>query len=211
MSCSISTCSTITYDAPGGVITKNCYSNSPIDPRYVKQYNPPRCPPPVNNDPRRNEIYRPPTLCRSEPLSHSEYLRRLKANNNKPLSSPASLVQVGSGVYTRTIWTETRPAAGCCNGQDLVLPAVPAVHPGGHALESGMLTEMRGAVAARGDVSKFDNTNRTEDVTTLRRQGLAIASDDSFAAPAGSIRNVCETCGLSGTTDVDPGRPTCNC
>lgn len=206
----VSTCSTLAASVPGSKVVGKCTSHPAVSPLYVKQYNPVCCPDPVNNDPRRNEIYRPPTLCRSEPLSHSEYLRRLKANNNKPLSSPASLVQVGEGAYKKTIWTETRPADGCCNGNDLVLPPVPAVHPGGHALDSGMLTEMRGAVAARGDVSKFDQVNRTEDITTLRRQGLAIASDDSFAAPAGSTRTVCTTCGLEGTTSVDPGTG-CQC
>jgi hypothetical protein len=180
------------------------------DPRYVPVYTPVSCPDPVNNDPKRNDAYCAPALCRSEPLSHSEYLRKLKANNGRAVSSAANLLQVGSGRYTTTIWTTSEAAGSCCNGNDSVLPAVPAVHPGGHALDSGHLTEMRGANAARGTVSKFDSVNKTEDITMLRRKGLAIAADNSFGAPAGSTRTTCDVCSLSGTTTVDPGTG-CGC
>jgi hypothetical protein len=88
-----------------------------------------------------NEAYCAPALCRSEPLSHSEYLRKLKANNGRAVSSAANLLQVGSGRYTTTIWTTSEAAGSCCNSND----SVPAVHPGGRALDSGHLTEMRGA------------------------------------------------------------------
>jgi len=87
----------------------------------------------------------------------------------------------------------------CDNGANSVLPAVPAVHPGGHALDSGLLTEMRGANAGRGTLSWYDRVNRTEEITTLRRKGLAIAADATFNAPAGELRTVCTSCGLSGT------------
>ncbi len=189
-----------------------CCSTQAINPASVPQYIPKCCPTPPNTDPRRFEVYCPPVVSRSEPLSHSEYLRRLKANNGKALSSPDCLVQYGEGVYKKTIWTETADGGRCCNGDGGTLPAVPAVHQGGTALDAGLLTESRGAYAARGSVSVYDQTNRTEDVTTLRRQGLAISGDDSFDAPAGATRTVCTTCGFSGTTTaVNPGNPTCNC
>jgi len=84
----------------------------------------------------------------------------------------------------------------CDNGTDPVLPAVPAVHPGSRAIDSGLLTEMRGANAGRGTLTWYDKVNRTEAMTTLRRKGLAIAADDTFNAPAGQKRVLCKTCGL---------------
>jgi len=174
--------------------------------KYVPVYVPKCCVEPVNNDPNRNNYYIKPAPSRSEPLSHHEYLRKKKENNGQAISAPENLVQVGQGVYKRTLWTAVN--GSCCNRNDLVLPAVPAVHQGEHALDSGLLTAMRGANAARGTVSKFDLVNRTAETTTLKRQGLAIAADNSFNAPAGSVRSLCNNCQLSGTT-INPGT-ACN-
>jgi len=155
------------------------------------------------------DAYCPPVASRSEPLSHYEYLRKLKANNGGAISGTTNLLQVGPTNYKTTIWTATTTVG---NGLDLVLPAVPHVKAFGDALDAGLLTEMRGANAGRGDISKFDLTNRTADITTLRVKGTAIASDDSFAAPAGvsSTRTLCPNCHFSGTTQLNPGA-RCNC
>ena len=174
-------------------MTSRCRAINMANPKYVPVYKPKCCPEPINTDPRRFEAYKTPVHCRSEPLSHSEYLRRLKDNNFKQLSSPDSILLKGTGVYATTIWTDGG-SGSCCLENDLVLPAVPAVHPGGHALDSSLVTEMRGANAGRSDVSSVDLVNRTEDITTLRRKGQAIALDSSFAAPAGMERTVCGPC-----------------
>ena len=164
------------------------------------------CPPPANTDPRRLYAYCPPVVSRSEPLSHSEYLRMRKANNNVPLSSSSSLVQTGQGAYTRTIWTAT--PTSCCNNPSnptltgVALPAVPAVIQGGSAQPASMTTRAAGATAARGTLSHYDTTNHTEWNTTYRHMGLAISTD----------KYACPTCGLSGTTPPTvPGNPTCGC
>lgn len=172
------------------------------DPLYVPVYVPKCCPTPENLDPRRNEVYCPSPPSRSEPLSHQEYLRRLKANNNVPLSiAKTKQVTVGEGVYQRAIWTSAGDA--CSLGSDLVLPAVPPARGALYAQDSGLLTEQRGAFAGRGTVSKFDKTNHTAGITTLRKKGMAIAGDDSFMAPAGSTRTLCEVCTLIGT-NINP-------
>ena len=158
------------------------------------------CPTPANNDPRRFSGYCPSPRSLSEPLSHSEYLRRRMANNNQPLSTQASMTQTGQGEYTRTLWTQQAPAGVCCTNQ--VLPAVPAVIQGGSAPTAGMTTKMKGAEAARGTVSTYDITNHTEWNTTYRRMGLAIQTDQYG----------CGSCGLTGTTrEVVPGNPECDC
>ena len=177
-------------------MTSRCRVHVAPNPRYVPVYNPICCPDPVNTDPRRTEVYCPPIKSRSEPLSGAEYIRKLKANGGRALSGSANTVVVGSATpaYATTLWMTA--GGDCNNGADLVLPAVPAVHAGGHALDSGLLTEMRGANAGRGAVSVYDTTNRTEGITTLRRQGLAIAADDSFNAPAGQKRVLCKKCGF---------------
>ena len=185
-------------------VKKGCCKTNYIDPTYVPVYVPACSPDPVNMDPKHNEFYQKPTLCRSEPLSHAEYIRKLKANAGVKLSVAASkAVTVGQGIYKRTIWTSAGDA--CSLDSDLVLPAVPAVLDHGKARDAWQYTEMKGAYAGRGTVSKFDSVNRTEDITRLRRQGLAIAADDSFMAPANMKRVLCEVCTLVGTTDVDPG------
>lgn len=166
------------------------------------------CPPKTNTDPRRNIPYCKPTPSRSEPLSHAEYLRKLKANNTTALSSPNKTLQVGLNTpYPKTIWTQTEQS-DCLSGQ--VLPPVPEVHPRSTALEAGLTTMMEGAAAARGTLSKYDTTNHGEWNTTYRRQGLAIIQDTSYKAPAGGERAECTICTLSGTSsNVVPGNPTC--
>ena len=184
-------------------IKKGCCKFTP-DPLYVPIYVPKCCPEPRNRDPKRKEFYQKPIVSRSEPLSGAEYLRQIKANNTQALSSGnTKRVTVGEGEYTRTIWTT---ASGACSlDSDLVLPAVPPVLGRLQSRDAWQYTEMKGAYAGRGTVSKFDSVNRTEDMTRLRRQGLAIAADDSFMAPARGKRVLCEVCTLVGTTDVDPG------
>jgi hypothetical protein len=184
-------------------IKKGCCKFTP-DPLYVPIYVPKCCPEPRNRDPKRKEFYQKPIVSRSEPLSGAEYLRQIKANNTQALSSGnTKRVTVGEGEYTRTIWTT---ASGACSlDSDLVLPAVPPVLGRLQSRDAWQYTEMKGAYAGRGTVSKFDSVNRTEDITRLRRQGLAIAADDSFMAPARGKRVLCEVCTLVGTTDVDPG------
>jgi len=173
------------------------------------------CPPPANTDPRRKNPYIPPNPSRSEPLSHSEYLRRLKSNNNGALSSPNTILQVGEGKYARTIWTQSKNQCGnCSNSKGQVIPAV---NPGGRARDASMTIMMAGATAARGSLSKYDLTNRTEWNTTYRRQGLAIIQDPSYKIAAGATPVDIECTPereaavvLQGTTDVVPGNPS-NC
>ena len=169
----------------------------------------PCCPDKVNTDPRRHNPYIPPSPSRSEPLSHAEYLRLKKANNNCALSGSSLQTTAGKATatkYEKTIWTETKVSLPI----QIQTQPVPKVHPGGHAIEAGLLTMMNGSVEARGTISKFDTTNRNEFNTTYRRQGLAIVQDDSFKAPAGGTREICEEgCAIEGTKDVVPGNPGC--
>ena len=183
-------------------LKRGCCKTTTRDPLYVPEYNPPCCPVPRNPDPKHREFYCPSPPSRSEPLSHQEYLRKLKANNGIALSnSKTKNVIVGEGKYQTTIWTAAGDA--CSYRNDLVLPAVPPVRGQLYAQDSGMLTSQREAFAGRGTLSRFDKVNRTEGITLLRRKGLTIAGDDSFQAPAGG-RRVCEVCHLIGTTEVDP-------
>ena len=166
------------------------------------------CGTPANTDPLRNILYCPTTPSRSEPMSHAEYLRRKKANNNGAVSSSSNLV-VGSGSYQKTIWTAGSPS--CCR-TGLVLPAVPAVHPGGHALDASMTTKMAGDVAARGTLGHYDTVNHTEGTTTRRREGMAVINDPSYKAPAGGARTLCANCAASGTSsNVVLRNPSCSC
>lgn len=181
----------------------HCSCSSPVDPKSIPSYSPTCCVHSANTDPRRNTAYCPPTPSRSEPMSHAAYLRRLKANNNGALSSTNNLV-VGTGSYQQTIWSASSPS--CCTAGN-VLPAVPAVHPGGHALDSGIKTKMDGDVAARGTTSRYDNVNHTEGITTRRREGMAVINDPTYNAPAGSLRPLCANCLLAGTSS----NPSCPC
>lgn len=161
-------------------MTSRCRSqyNPPRDPLYVPVFTPLACPDPVNLDPRRNQAYCKPTHVLSQPLSHQEYLRKLVANNGRAISTGA-LVQNGSGQYTRTDWMAT---SGSC-----VLANVPV--PAAQPFPGAGLTELKNSYnAARGTIGKFDLTNRTAEITTLKRAGLAVSSS------AG-----CTTCNISGT------------
>jgi hypothetical protein len=143
------------------------------------------CPP--NPSTLRTLPYCKPVISRSEPLSHSEYLRMRKASN-APVSA-SSLLQIGDGSYKKTIWTA---APSCCN------TAVPAVTQAG--IQASLTTKERGAIAARGTLSQYDTTNRTEWNTTYRAMGLAIATDKYPTC----------ACGITGTTaPTVPG--TCKC
>ena len=164
------------------------------DRRYVPVWTPLTCPDPVNTDPKRNEVYCKPKRSFSEPLSSSEYLALVKQRQGQRLSNSTKVVTVGTGEYKHKIWTTV----------DVSSNIVPAVHPGGYALDSSAYTEARGAYAARGSVSKFDSTNRTEDQTTHRRAGLAIAASSVF----NSSGTTCSKCGFSGST-ISPGNPEC--
>jgi hypothetical protein len=178
-----------------------------VDPSTIPKYVPKCCPVPANTDPRRNIPYVKPKPSRSEPLSHHEYLRQKKANNNSAVSAPSVLRQTPiTGQYQTTLWMES----GKCCSSGAVLPPVPAVHQGGHALESGLLTKMEGAAAARGKLGHYDTTNHTEWNTTYRKQGIAVIQDNEFKAPAGGTRESCTGCVLEGTSNqVVPGNPTC--
>ena len=159
--------------------------------------------------------YKPPLVSRSEPLSHSEYLRMKKANFQGPLSG--NVVQTsGTTKYNQTIWTQLanpdKYVPAPTQHPPVQNPPIPQVHPGGKALDAGMGTMMAGSVAARGKRSVYDTVNRNESNTTYRRQGMAIVQDPTYKAPAGGFRELCTTnkgCVLEGTTDVVPGNPEC--
>lgn len=145
-----------------------CISQA-ISQQYVPVYSPPCCPTPSNTDPRRTEAYCPPTRSFSEPLSHAEYLRRLKANNTAPLSSTNALVQYGEGEYRKTIWTESTVGGACCP----VNPTAPAAQK---YLDAGMHTMMKGAKAAA--VKGINDKNGVpESLHTLQKQGQAIFTE----------------------------------
>jgi hypothetical protein len=114
-------------------------------------------------------------------LSHGEYLRQLVANNGVAISS-GPLTQHGDGVYAKTDWMASR--GGC------ILPNVPVPKV---SSEGAAQTFALQATSGRGTVSQYDSVNRTEDLTALRRAGLAITSS------AG-----CTNCTLSGTTNNPP-------
>ena len=143
---------------------------------YVPVYTPIACPDPVNLDPKRNEIFCKQAQCRSEPLSHSEYLRKLVENNGVGISR-GTLLQQGTGVYKTTNWMAT---SGPCLRNTPVPPAQPFV-------SAGLNTEIKGAMASRGTRSLYDSVNTNDESTTNRRGGQAIAADKG-----------CNTCTLAG-------------
>ncbi len=148
-----------------------CCTSQPVAQQYVPVYAPPCCPVPPNTDPRRfSQAYCPPTRSFSEPLSHAEYLRRLKANNTAPISSTNALVQYGEGEYRKTIWTEN--AAPCCPGG--AMPAVPAAQT---QLDEGLRTESKGAKAAA-IIGLNDEQGVPESLHTLQKQGQAIFTEE---------------------------------
>lgn len=144
--------------------------SQPVAQQYVPAYTPSCCPLPANTDPRRiSQVYCPPTRSFSEPLSHAEYLRRLKANNTAPISSTNALVQYGEGEYRKTIWTETKSGGSCCPGGGVAMPAVPAVQT---RIDEGLRTESKGAKAAA--VSTRDEPGIPESTHTLQKEGQAL-------------------------------------
>ena len=187
----------------------------PLTAAYIPRYIPKCCPPPPNNDPKQWSPYVKPTPSRSVPLSHHEYLKKKKANGFAPLSAQAALTQVGTistiGTYTTTLWTETNTNGVCCPST-IAHILVPAVTPGGSAKAAGVTTAERKAFAGRGDISVLDTTNHIESLTTLRRQGYAVAGDVTFNAPAGGFRTPCTSCALAGTSNtVEIGSAHCTC
>jgi hypothetical protein len=183
---------------------------TPITAAYIPRYVPACCPPEVNTDPRRNTPYCPTTPSRSLPLSNAEYLRKRRQANWAPLSAQAALTQVGAAVTTQggrigygtTIWTETRNTGACCYGGDVPAIPVPAVNPGGHAIDEAVRVKAAGDLAGRGTLSVYDTKNRIESITTQRRAGYGIAADTTN----------CAVCQLPGTDAlVAVGNPQCQC
>jgi len=187
----------------------------PLTAANIPHYVPKCCPTPTNNDPKQWSPYCKQTPSLSQPLSHYEYLKKKKANGFAPLSAKAALTQVGNvssiGLYTTTIWTETNNNGVCCPST-IAHMLVPAVYPGGSAKDAGVTTTERKAFAGRGTTSVLDTTNHIESITTLRRQGYAVAGDLTFNAPAGGFRTPCATCTLAGTSNtVHIGQSGCTC
>jgi hypothetical protein len=144
-----------------------CCGSDAVDPASIPKYVPKCCPAPVNRDPRRFERYCPPVVSRSEPLSHAEYLRKLKENRfAKPSSAP---VTVGDGKYKRTDWMES--GAACCPGA----PLVPTVKGKATADTESSRIDARDALIAR--TTKPIPGDRPASLTTLVREGAAIAAD----------------------------------
>jgi len=156
---------------------------------------------PVNSDPRRFSPYVKPTISRSVPLSHEEYLRQKKNLRTTQLSGSPLIVGQAAN-YPRTVWTQS---GSCCSDE----PVVPNVLFAGAAQDAGLRTEMLQAVSGRGTLSSHDGFNKNEWNTTLRKKGLAIINDPRFMNPAGDLRIPCTDCVLGGTErEVIPG-PTC--
>ncbi len=142
--------------------------SQPVAQQYVPAYTPPCCPAPTKRDPRRNSPYCPSTRSFSEPLSHAEYLRRLKENNTAPISSTNALVQYGEGEYKKTLWMEGLVGGACC-------PAVPLIPAAQTTQDAGLYTEAKGAAAAA-IVGINDEKGVPESLHTLQKQGQAIFS-----------------------------------
>jgi hypothetical protein len=187
------------------------------DPKYVPIYVPKLVIPEPNCDPRRYEGYCKPVRVLSQPLSNDEYLRKKLLNGGRPLSksyllqTPASL-----GQYRTTLWTAAGTSYLPSNayGEDLGIPlplaAPPVTGTNGTAIDAGTLTQMRMAVAGRGDLSAHDsNGRRFGSTTTLRRMGKAIISNP---AGFGGFNEACIACDLSGTSlNVTVGQFKCTC
>lgn len=187
------------------------------DPKYVPIYVPKLVIPEPNCDPRRYEGYCKPARVLSQPLSNDEYLRKKLLNGGRPLSksyllqTPASL-----GQYRTTLWTAAGTSYQPSNayGEDLGLPLPPTAPPVtgtlGTAIDAGTLTQMRMAVAARGEFSSYDVNGRVNDsFTTIRRMGKAIISNPSGF---GGFNQACIACELSGTAaTVTVGQFQCTC
>jgi len=146
-------------------MSSRCRNYAQPSQRYVPVFVPLTCPDPQNNDPKRFETYCAPVLCRSEPLSHSEYLKKLVQNNGVAVSR-GTLLQKGTGAYVTTNWMAS---AGPCL-QNTPVPDAQTVK------DASDLTRSKGAFASRGTRSKFDSNNSAE-LTSMRREGQAIAAD----------------------------------
>jgi len=166
-------------------MSSRCRTYAQPSQQYVPVFVPLTCPDTPNTDPKRFEAYCPPVKCRSEPLSHSEYLRKLVQNNGVGISN-GTLLQQGTGNYVTTNWMGS---TGSCV-RDVPVPPAQTVK------DAGDLTRAKGAFAARGLRSKFDSNNSAE-LTSMRREGQAIAADSSC--------NICTTSGFSGNDSK------CNC
>jgi len=201
-----------------GQATGRCKLPNTSNPAYVPIYTPKNtCPDPVNNDPRRNEVYCKPNPSLSQPLSSDEYLRKRLLNGNRPLSNSYLLqTNADTGIYRKTNWTEagTSIQPSTAKGIDLGLPlplsAPPVTGTNGTAIDSGLLTTARMAVAARGTLSALDgNGKRFDSFATLRRMGQAIISNPSGF---GGFNQPCIECDLSGTSpSVVVGQFKCTC
>ena len=199
-----------------GVPTGRCKLPNVANPQYVPIYQPKNCcPDPINTDPRRNEMYCTSNPSKSLPLSNSEYLRKLIKNGGRPLSNSYLLqTDPSSGIYRTTTWTEagTSNLVSADDRVDIgVIPRAPPVTGTlGTAIDAGTLTQIRMAIGARGSISALDSNNRRfGSNTTLRRMGLAIASNPSGF---GGFEEPCIACDLSGTSaSVIAGQFKCTC
>ena len=198
-----------------GFTTGRCKLPNTADPMYVPVYVPPACPDTRNYGPRRNELYTPSNPSLSTPLSSSEYLRRRLKNGNRPLSK-SYLVQTSAdtGIYRRVEWTGsgTSVLPSTADGIDLTpyisKATVPAAMPG--AVDAGMTTLTRMAIAARGSRSAHDvGGTRFDSLNTWRRMGKAIISNPGGY---GAFNEACIACDLSGTSlNVIVGQTKCTC
>jgi len=133
----------------------------------------------------------------SLPYNHLNYTRYMLIITK--IGTPDEPCTQGANIVALNLYSTTDPldpGTSCC--KNTVLPAVPAVLPGGHAQEAGMTTDSRGAVAGRGTLSHFDITNHIEWNTTQRRKGQTIRTDTG---------SPCDT-PLTGT-QVTPGTGCC--
>jgi len=188
------------------------------NPLYVPKYIPSKtCPDPINYGPRRGERYCKPNPSLSLPLSNEEYLRRKLANGGRPLSNSYLLqTAADTGKYRRTVWTEagTSRQQSTAAGIDLSFLQLPTAPPVtgtlATAMDSGTLTMMRMAVAARGTLSLHDNNGKRFDShNTLRHMGLAIISNPKGF---GGFNQACVACDLSGTSlSTVIGQFQCTC
>lgn len=164
-----------------------CCNTHPVLQSTIPVYNPKCCPTPPNTDPRRTSPYKPPVISRSEPLSHAEYLRKLKQGGGGAVSGN-SLVQVGEGAKAITLWTAVTT---CCPGFQTVPPVAQT------ALAEGQRIDTRAHKASTTSISKYTQQTRDASLTTELRAGRAILSSEG-----------CTTCNSSGTT-IYPGKGCC--
>jgi len=111
-------------------------------------------------------------------LNYSKYILIVQSVQTGSSSQGANLVSLN--LYSNT--DPLDPGITCCTRE----PSVPAVHPGGTAIEAGFQTDSKAAAAGRGTLSRYDTVNETEWNTTLRRKGLVIHADTFVEASAGA-------------------------